>query len=242
MTTEARSLAVGGLRVAVVRKAIKNLHLGVYPPEGRVRVAAPLAMSEDAVRVAVVRKLGWIRRQQRAFRAQDRQSARELVSGESHFFLGRRYRLELVEDEGAGRMTLRRQGILSLHVRPEWERERRDEALYAWYREQLRELAAPLVRKWSRKLGVSVAFWGLKKMKTKWGSCIAPTRRVWLNVELAKKPPECLEYLVAHELVHLVVPRHDERFQRMMDRHLPRWRHTREVLNRAPLGHERWEY
>jgi predicted metal-dependent hydrolase len=242
MTTEARSLAIGGLRVAVIRKAIKNLHLGVYPPEGRVRVAVPLAMSEDAVRVAVVRKLGWIRRQQRVFRAQERASTREMVSGESHFFLGRRYRLELVEDGGAGRVTLRRRGILSLHVRPEWNRERREEALYAWYRERLRELAAPLVGKWSRKLRVNVGFWGLKKMKTKWGSCIAPTRRVWLNVELAKKPPECLEYLVVHELVHLTARRHDDRFQALMDLHLPRWKQIRGVLNGAPLANERWEY
>lgn len=241
MTIEARSLTVSGLRVGVVRKAIKNLHLGVYPPEGRVRVAAPLGMSEDAVRVAVVRKLGWIRRQQQSLRAQDRESAREVVSGESHYFLGRRYRLEVV-DEGPVLVSLRRRGVLSLRVQAAWDRDRREQALYDWYRERLREMAAPLVAKWSRKLGVTVAFWGLKKMKTKWGSCITPSRRLWLNVELAKKPPECLEYLVVHELVHLLARKHDERFQALMDRHLPKWRHVRDVLNGEPLANEEWGY
>lgn len=235
-------MTVGGVHVVVVRKAIKNLHLGVYPPEGRVRVAAPVGMSESAVRVAVVRKLSWIRRQQRKFRAQDRQSARELVSGEAHYFLGRRYRLDVVRDGVPGTVSIRPRDLLSLHVRSLWDRDRRERALYDWYRERLRELARPLVDKWSRKLDVQPVYWGLRKMKTKWGSCIAPTRRVWLNVELAKKPPECLEYLVVHELVHLVARRHDERFEELMDRHLPRWRLIRAVLNREPLANERWQY
>ena len=242
MTTESRFLIVSGVRVEVVRKRIKNLHLGVYPPDGRVRIAAPLGMSEDAVRVALVRKLGWIRRQQVRYRRQERESARELVSGESHYFLGRRYRLEIVEDGAAGTIVLRRQSMMSLHVRSEWDRARREKALYAWYRARLREAAEPLVARWSRKLGVTVAFWGIKKMKTKWGSCIAPRRRVWLNVELAKKPPECLDYLVVHELGHLVARHHDERFQELMDRHLPRWRDLRKLLNEAPLANEAWRY
>ncbi len=242
MTTDARSLTVGGIQIAIVRKPIKNLHLGVYPPDGRVRVAAPLRMSDDAVRVAVVRKLGWIRRHQRAFGAQERDSARELVNGESHYFLGRRYRLELVEGGRAGSVSVRGRGILALHVRPEWDRDRREQALYDWYRERLREMAAVLVAKWSRKLGATVAFWGLKRMKTKWGSCITHRRRVWLNVELVKKPPECVEYLVVHEVVHLLARKHDERFQALMDRHLPNWRQRRVTLNRAPLANERWAY
>lgn len=234
-------MTVSGLQVTVVRKAIKNLHLGVYPPEGRVRVAAPLAVSDDAVRVAVVRKLGWIKRQQASFRRQERQSARDMVSGEAHFFLGRRYRLE-VSKEGPAGVSLRKRGVLALRVQPAWDRNRREQALYDWYRERLREMAEPLMTKWSRKLGVTVAFWGLKKMKTKWGSCIGSSRRVWLNVELAKKPPECLEYLVVHELVHLLARKHDERFQALMDRHLPRWRHVRDVLNGEPLANEEWGY
>jgi predicted metal-dependent hydrolase len=242
MTTDTRHITVSGVQVAVVRKRIKNLHLGVYPPEGRVRVAAPVEMSEDAVRVAVVGKLGWIKRQQARFRRQERQSARDIVSGEAHYFLGRRYRLEVVTDGAPGSVLLRRSGIMTLHVRPQWDRDRREGALYEWYRERLRDLARPLVAKWSRRLGVDVRYWGLKKMKTRWGSCNATARRVWLNVELAKKPPECVEYLVVHELVHLISRRHDDHFRRLVDRHLPRWRHTREVLNYAPLANEQWKY
>lgn len=241
MTTDSRQVTVGGQKVTVVRKAIKNLHLGVYPPEGRVRVAAPLALSDEAVRVAIVRKLGWIRRQQASFQRQDRQSAREMVTGETHYFLGRRYRLDVVQAREKGTVTLRA-GIMTLRVQPDWNRGRREEALYGWYRERLRELAEPLVSKWSKRLGVKATFWGLKKMKTKWGSCNPAARRVWLNVEVVKKPAECLEYLVVHELAHLLTRKHDDQFQGIMDRAYPRWREVRDLLNRAPLANERWRY
>lgn len=241
MTTDSRQVTVGGQKVTVVRKAIKNLHLGVYPPEGRVRVAAPLALSDEAVRVAIVRKLGWIRRQQASFQRQDRQSAREMVTGETHYFLGRRYRLDVVQAREKGTVTLRA-GIMTLRVQPDWNPGRREEALYGWYRERLRELAEPLVSKWSKRLGVKATFWGLKKMKTKWGSCNPAARRVWLNVEVVKKPAECLEYLVVHELAHLLTRKHDAQFQGVMDRAYPRWREVRDLLNRAPLANERWGY
>lgn len=241
MTTDPRQVTVGGQKVTIVRKAIKNLHLGVYPPEGRVRVAAPLALSEEAVRVAIVQKLGWIRRQQASFQRQDRQSARDMVSGETHYFLGRRYRLDVVHAREKGTVTLRA-GVMTLHVQPDWSHDRREEALYGWYRERLRELAEPLVAKWSKRLGVKTTFWGLKKMKTKWGSCNPAARRVWLNVELIKKPPECLEYLVVHELAHLVERHHNERFVALLDRHLPSWKATRKRLSSQPLAHETWRY
>lgn len=230
------------MRVAVVRKAIKNLHLGVYPPDGRVRVAAPLRVSDAAVRVAVIGKLRWIRRQQAAFEHQERESERELVSGERHYFLGRRYRLEVVEAVGPARVVLRNQKTLALHMRPGWERQQCEALLHRWYRERLRELVPPLIEKWQAALGVEAAGWGIKKMKTRWGSCNAASRRIWLNLELAKKPPECLEYLVVHELVHLLVRHHDDRFNALMDRHLPRWRLARRALNAAPLAYETWEY
>jgi predicted metal-dependent hydrolase len=240
-TSRACILTVGGVRVSVVRKAIKNLHLGVYPPDGRVRVAAPLALSDAAVRVAVISRLRWIRRQQAAFKQQVRESEREMVSGESHYFLGRRYRLELIEASGTGRVELRNKRVMELHARPEHTREQREQLLHRWYRERLRELVPPLLEKWQATLGVRVAEWHVKKMKTKWGSCNARARRVWLNLELAKKPPECLEYLVVHELVHLRVRRHDDRFRGLMDLHLPKWGLVRKTLNSAPLAKDRWE-
>src|SRR6185436_17094194 len=216
-----RQVTVGGISVQVVRKAIKNLHLGVYPPGGRVRVAVPLAISDDAVRLAVIGKLGWIKKQQAKFAEQLRQTKREMVSGESHYFLGRRYRLCVVEHDGPGRVVLRNRITLELQVRSGYDAKERERVLERWYRERLRDLVPPLLAKWEAILGVHAAGWGIKKMKTKWGTCSPDTGRIWLNLELAKKPVQCLEYLIVHELTHLIERRHNDRFVSLMDRHLP---------------------
>ena len=230
-----------GIRVQVVRKTIKNLHLGVYPPNGRVRVAAPMAVSLQAVRLAVIGKLGWVNRQRRKFLGQARQSKREMVSGETHFFLGRRYRLRVVEFEGnTAQHVAKRPSAIELHVRTGAPTRRREAVLDDWYREQLRDVAGSLMTSWQKKLGVGVSTWGIKKMKTKWGACNAKARRVWLNLELVKSPRECIEYIVVHELVHLLVRRHDDRFFAAMDRHLPNWRSRRDLLNALPLPHVEW--
>jgi predicted metal-dependent hydrolase len=242
MTTESHELVISGLRVSVVRKRIKNLHLGVYPPDGRVRVAVPLTVSDEAVRIAVIGKLRWIRRQQAAFEGQARQSRREMLAGESHYYLGRRYRLAVSTTQGKSAVTIRNRNTLELRGSPSMTPEQRERVLAHWYRERLRALAAPLIEKWQGILGVTVEEWGIKKMKTKWGSCNANARRIWLNLELVKKPPECLEYLIVHELTHLLVRHHDDRFHALMDKHLPRWQAIRKILNAAPLAHEVWEY
>jgi len=242
MSTESQKITVNDITVEVVRKSIKNLHLGVYPPDGRVRVAAPLAVSDDAVRLAVVGKLGWIKRQKATFENQTRQSRREMVRGESHYFLGRRYRLRVIEHDGPGRVTLRGATTMDLFVRAGITAEQCEQVLQRWYREQLKALIPPLLEKWQETMGVQVADWGVKKMKTKWGSCNIEARRVWINLELAKKPVNCLEYIIVHELVHLLERRHDDRFTVLMDRFIPLWRHYRAELNRAPLGHEEWGY
>jgi predicted metal-dependent hydrolase len=235
-------ITVSGLSVEVIRKDIKNLHLGVYPPQGRVRVAAPSAVSDEAVRLAVIGKLGWIKRQRAKFDAQPRQSEREMVSGESHYFLGGRYRLRVVEHKGAGRVVLCNRATLELHVPRENDANYRERVLQRWYRERLRELAPPLITKWQAVLGVEVSDWGIKKMKTKWGACNAEAGRIWLNLELAKKPVQCLEYIVVHELAHLLERNHGGQFTRLMDLYLPTWRTRRDELNRAPLGHEEWRH
>ena len=242
MTTESHELVISGLRVSVVRKGIKNLHLGVYPPDGRVRVAVPLTVSDEAVRIAVISKLRWIRRQQAAFEGQARQSRREMLAGESHYYLGRRYRLAVATTQGKSEVTLRNRNTLELRGSPSMTPEQRERVLAHWYRERLRALATPVIERWQGILGVTVEEWGIKKMKTKWGSCNANARRIWLNLELVKKPPECLEYLIVHELTHLLVRHHDDRFHALMDKHLPRWQAIRKILNAAPLAHEVWEY
>jgi len=242
MNTEQRHITVNGLRVQIVRKDIKNLHLGVYPPTGRVRVAAPLRVGDDAVRLAVIGKLGWVKRQQAEFKAQQRQSEREMVSGESHYFLGQRYRLRVVHDDGAAKVLVRNKSALELHVRPATDTKQRERVLQRWYRQQLKELIPPLLEKWQPALGVQVAECCIKKMKTKWGACNIDARRIWLNLELAKKPVRCLEYLVVHELVHLIERHHNDRFISLMDKHLRQWRLYRQELNSAPLAHETWSY
>jgi predicted metal-dependent hydrolase len=242
MTIKPRQITVGGVRVQIFRKGIKNLHLGVYPPHGRVRVAAPLRVSDDAVRLAVIGKLGWIKRQRAKFEAQPRQSAREMVSGESHYFLGRRYRLRVIERNGAAGVELHNKSKLELHVRPETGAGQRNRILHQWYRQQLKEMIPTLIEKWQRVLGVAVAEWGVKKMKTRWGTCNIEARRIWLNLELAKKPVQCLEYIVAHEMVHLIERNHNDRFVSILEKHLPHWRLHRQELNSAPLAHETWSY
>ena len=242
MSTESGAIRVSDLAVQIVRKDIKNLHLGVYPPNGRVRVAAPLSVSDDAVRLAVIGKLGWIKKQQAKFAAQPRQSAREMVSGESHYYLGRRYLLRVVERDGPSRVVLRKRTTLELQVRAGVDVEGRERVLQRWYRECLRDLVPPLLAKWEAILGVQAGSWGIKKMKTKWGACSTNARRLWLNLELAKNPVQCIEYLIVHELTHLIERHHNDRFVSLMDRHLPQWRHHRKALNEAPLGHADWTY
>jgi predicted metal-dependent hydrolase len=226
----------------VLRKPIKNLHLSVHPPEGRVRVSAPQRIDDEAVRLAVVSRLRWIRRHQKAFADQPRQSQREMVSGESHYFLGRRYRLRVTEHSGPSQIIRNGNSELTMRVRPGTGRERREQLLNDWYRRHMKEVTPDLITKWQPVVGVRVADWGIKKMKTRWGSCNTQDRRVWLNLDLAKKSPQCLEYVLVHEMVHLLERHHNERFKSLMDRFMPQWRLYSEELNQAPLSHEDWAY
>lgn len=236
------TIEVDGLTVSVVRKNIKNLHLAVYPPDGRVRVAAPLRVDDEAVRLAVISRLGWIRRQQEKFARQERQSPREYVSGESHYFLGARYRLNLIEQVGPNRVEVRNRQFIDLYMRPGSTVEQRGRVMSAWYRAYLRITIPLLIAKWEKALGVQVAEWGIKQMKTRWGTCNIQARRIWINLELAKKSPRCLEYIVVHEMVHLLERLHNARFRSLMDQFLPQWQFLRDELNREPLGHEDWDY
>jgi predicted metal-dependent hydrolase len=229
-------ITVSGIRVQIERKDIKNLHLGVYPPNGRVRVAVPLVITDDAVRLAVIDKLGWIRRQRSKFVEQQRQSAREMVNGESHYFLGRRFRLRVHEQPGKQYVAVRGVASLDLFINPGRTTAQRQAVLWRWYREQLHSIALLLIAQWEAILGVEVAAWGIKRMKTKWGSCNPASKRLWLNLELAKKPEPCIEYIVVHELLHLLERNHTERFRALLDQHLPNWQHTRDLLNKLPLG------
>jgi predicted metal-dependent hydrolase len=235
-------ITVNDIVVDVVRKNIKNLHLAVYPPSGRVRVAAPLLVNDEAVRLAVISRLGWIKQRQRSFATQERQSVREYVSGESHYYQGRRYLLNVIYHDAPPRVAIRGKTKIDLFVRTGSDRATRERVFLAWYRRLLKQTIAETLAKWEPIIGVQAAEWGIKLMKTKWGACNAQAGRIWLNLELVKKPPRCLEYIVIHELVHLLERLHTDQFRAYMDRFLPQWQTTRKELNREPLGHVTWDY
>lgn len=242
MNTNAQFIEVRGVPIEIVRKDIKNLHVGVYPPSGRVRVAAPLRIDDEAVRLAVISRLAWIRRQRDYFNHQERQSQREFITGESHYFQGRRYRLSVIEHDGPVFVKLANNRIVQLFVASGTGEYKREEVFQRWYRQSLQTQIPQLLSKWQSKVGVTLNEVRIKRMKTRWGSCNAKAGRIWLNLELAKKSPVCLEYILVHEMIHLLERHHNERFCLLMDRIMPNWRLFREELNRAPLAHERWKY
>lgn len=235
-------ITISGITVDVVRKDIKNMHLAVYPPTGRVRLAVPLLMNAEAVRLFAVEKLGWIRRHQRNFADQERLGPREYRERESHYVQGRRYLLRLRETDGAGFVDLKGKTYLDLYVKRDAELAYRRTVVNEWYRRRLKKNIAELAEHWTEKMGVQVSFWGVKQMKTKWGSCNIEEKRIWLNLELAKKPLQCLEYVLVHELVHLLERHHNDRFHALMNLYLPQWKHLRAELNKLPVSHADWTY
>ncbi|MEO5367560.1 MAG: M48 family metallopeptidase [Magnetococcus sp. WYHC-3] len=232
-------LHLGDMTVDVVRKDIKNIHLSVHPPTGRVRISAPARLSLDTVRVFAISKLAWIQRQQQKLREQERETPREYLDRESHYLWGRRYLLRVIESEEPALVEVTH-GRIILRVRPETNRAKRRAILEEWYREQIREAVPPLFAKWGRLMGVKVERAFVQRMKTRWGSCNARARTVRLNAELAKKPRTCLEYIVVHEMNHLLEPSHNARFTALMDRFMPKWRFYRDILNHLPVRHEEW--
>lgn len=239
-STDQPVLRVSGLEVDVVRKDIKNLHVAVYPPLGRVRVAAPESLDEEAVRLAVVSRLSWIRKQRERIWNQARQSRREMVDGETHYVWGRKYRLRVLDGQPRAGVKVTPGGWLEIGVQSGAARDARQRKLERWYREQMKEAVPALIEKWAPTLGVAEPEWRLKRMKTKWGTCDPEKRQIWLNTELAKKPHECLEYIVVHEMIHLLERTHSPRFYELQQQFMPSWRGRRELLNAQPLADEDW--
>lgn len=239
MSTASAYMTIRGIDVDVIYKDIKNLHIGVYPPLGRVRVAAPDRLDDERVRLAVIQRLPWIKKQRAQMKSAARQSEREMVTGESHYVWGIRHRLKVVERPGRAHIEVDGERLL-LYVPEGTSSEQRREVLDRWYRAQLRVAIPDLVSTWEPILEVSVPRWSVRRMKTKWGSCNRETGHIWFNAELAKKHPDSLEYIVVHEMTHHLERNHGERFTKLMDGFLPTWRAQREQLNDAPLGHEKW--
>jgi predicted metal-dependent hydrolase len=234
-------LILGDIVADVLLKDIKNVHLSVYPPSGHVRISAPEGMSLENIRAYAVSKIGWIRQQQSKLREQERTTPREYVDGESHYIWGKRYRLKVLESNDEVGVSIRG-SILELRIRPGTNISRREELYESWLRAQLKPVIVQLIEKWEPKLGVSLEAFHVRRMKTKWGSCSPSRRAIRLNTELAKKPIECLEYIVVHEMVHLLEPSHNQRFHRLMNEHFPKWQFYRDELNRLPVRHEDWRY
>jgi hypothetical protein len=235
------TLQLGDISVEVVRKDIKHVHLSVYPPSGRVKIAAPERMSLDTLRAFTISRLGWIRQQQQKMREQARETPREYIDRESHHVWGRRCLLKVMEVEAAPRLLVRHRRM-TLSVRPSTAAAARAEILAQWYRQQLKQVARELIDKWQPLMGVKVERFFVQQMKTKWGSCNPAAGTIRLNTELAKKPQECLEYIVVHEMVHLLEPTHNARFVMLLERFMPNWQAYRDQLNSLPVSHEHWRY
>ena len=228
---EQTQISVSGIDIDVVKKDIKNMHLAVYPPTGRVRISSPADMSTESVRMFAVSKLGWIKKHIRGFEEQNRQPERQYVQRESHYFKGQRYLLNIIEREAPPEVQIRNKKYMDLYLRHGANREKREEVVKEFYRKELKKQIPPLIEKWEQKMEMKVKEWQVRQMKTKWGSCITEDQKIILNLELAKKSPECLEYVIVHEIVHLEERLHTERFKKLLDKYMPSWRARREQLN-----------
>jgi len=235
-------ITISNIEIDVVRKDIKNIHLAVYPPTGRVRIAAPLSVNEDAIRLYAISKLGWIKRHQRKFAGQERISPREYKNRESHYFQGKRYLLNIIETDAPPKVVLKNKTYIELYIRPETSTAKRHKIMNEWYRTELKKLIPELIEKWQKRMDLKVNEWQVKLMKIKWGSCNIEKKRIWLNLELAKKPIHCLEYIIVHEMVHLSERHHNDRFLYYMDTYLPNWKQLRTELNKLPVSHADWSY
>lgn len=235
-------IEVSNFSIDVIRKSIKNMHLSVYPPTGRVRIAAPLNVDDEAVKLFAISKLSWIKKNQRKFEMQDRQMPRIFEQRESHYFEGKRYLLRVTEQNAPPRVEIKTKTYIDLFIRPNATVEQRQNCINEWYRKQLKNQIPQLIEKWEPIIGVSVSDWGVKQMKTKWGTCNIEQKRIWINLELAKKPYNCLEYIIVHEMIHLIERHHNDNFLAHLDKNLPKWKLYKDELNRLPVSHGEWEY
>ena len=233
------TIQLGEISITVTRKDIKNVHLSVHPPDGRVTLVAPSATRLEVARAYAISKLGWIREQQTKLENQARESPRQFVERESHYLWGRRYLLTVAYAEAKPAVRLDHKRI-TLTVRPGSDADKRAEVIHEWHKSLLHGVVPGIIEEWEPKLGVRVAGYFLQRMKTKWGSCNHQAGHIRLNTELVKKPKDLLEYVIVHEMAHLLEPTHNDRFVAVLDAHYPSWREARAELNALPLAAETW--
>ena len=242
MSSQAEILDIATIEVEIVRKNIKTLRIGVFPPTGRVRVSAPISYEKHLIESVVLRKLTWIRQQQEAFKKQDRQTPREAVTGESYFYKGNRYNLKVVSGKARGILKIKSAKILELAISESSSAASRLLVIERFYRKALAlELKLSLESN-CKSMKIENVDYSIRKMKNRWGSCNSKTNKLSFNLELIKKNPQCINYIVVHELVHTIEPSHNDNFKELMDNYLPNWRGLRDLLNRAPLSHANWDY
>lgn len=224
-------LMIGDLEIEVIRKKIKHIYLSVHPPTGSVRMTVPARMAQETILFFARSKVDWIRKQQAKIQARPVQPVLEYVNGENHLYFGKPYVLKVIETNGRQRVELSTDGVMNLYVRPNSTKDERQKVLQEWYRWQLKAAIPPYIEKWEKEIGVSVQAWNVRQMKTKWGSCNIQARRIWLSLELVKKNPCCLEYIIVHEMIHLLERYHNARFYGYLTKYLPDWPEIRKELN-----------
>jgi hypothetical protein len=238
------TITIRDIDIVVVRKAIKNIHLRVYPPIGFVRVSIPQEMTDKAIRIFLIQKYSWIKQQQEEFKKVERISPREFLKRESHYFLGQRYLLEITEltDNTKQKVYVKNKKALNISLKSNTTSDKALKIMDEFYREELKQIVTGLIQKWETNLNIETDSWQIRKMTTKWGTCIPEKKKIILNLELAKKPLRCIEYVVVHELVHLFERNHNKQFVAHMDKFLPNWRALKHELNSSPVSHAEWKY
>jgi predicted metal-dependent hydrolase len=230
-----KKIRIEGIDIDLVRKGIKNIHLTVYPPDGRVRLAVPQHMDDEEARNFALTKLTWIIKQKKKYTTGETEAAKVYKTGESHYYLGEKYILEVIEKKGKDHLELRDEQYMDLYVRPGNTIKKREKIMSEWYRQKLKEIIPSYIEKWEKIIGVKVNEFGIKKMKTRWGTCNTRDKRIWINLELAKKAPRCLEYIIVHEMVHLLERHHNKAFKDYMSEFLPEWKSIKNELNGISL-------
>ena len=234
-----KTIQIGDISITVTKKDIRNVHLSVHPPDGRVTLTAPASTRIDVARAYAISKLGWIRQQQKKLKDQARETPRKFIERESHYLWGRHHLMTVVHRDAKPCVTLDHRRI-TLAVRPGSDAEKRAEVVHEWHKSLLHKIVPSIISKWEATLGVRVTNYFLQRMKTKWGGCNHRAGHIRLNTELVKKPKDLLEYVIVHEMVHLLEPKHSDRFVAMLDKHYPTWREARAELNELPLSAESW--
>lgn len=237
MSIKQKQIQVLDLTIDVVKKDIKNMHLAVYPPTGRIRIATPKDLNDEAIRLFAISKIRWIKKHQKNFYEQLRETPREYIDGESHYFDGKRYLLRVIERYGKPELEIKNKTYIDLHVSPKATIAAKEKVFNEWYRDHLKEIVPDIVKTWEEKTGLNCEHWDIKKMRTKWGSCNIEKRKILLNLELAKKPRHCLEYVIVHELMHFFERNHNDNFRTLLDNFMPNWKTYKRELDDLPVAY-----